>query len=829
MAEQQKASPTLALWDFIQLIGVKAAFQAIRYPRRRRHKDAKFSAASQTQVYDWQQLGQMDSYAVDERGVTFSAGHGRLRVDVLAKDCFRFRVLPGDGPISPVTSYALARTEWDVFPFSVDEDDLAVTIQVDETVCRIERATLKVTVATSAGQIVSEDAAGPAWRGEAVRLSLRMAPHESSHGLGERAFDFDLRGRTYSLWNNDPAGYQRGDDPINLSIPFYVGFRGMHAYGIFWDNPARGTVVVGAPEADDELVFSAEAGEICYYVFAGPTANQVLNRYTDLTGRMPLPPLWALGYHQCRWSYMSAEEIREVAAGFRQRQIPCDAIYFDIDYMDGFRCFTWDKRRFPNPLALMAELKSEGFKSVVMIDPGIKADPGYHVCRTGLDQDVFLKYPDGDAFIAPVWPGDCYFPDFTSPHTRDWWGQLYKPLLDMGVDGVWNDMNEPAIFSAQDAYKHMPDYLIHDYDGQQKTHLEAHNVYGMQMARASREGLEALQPDRRHLLITRSGYAGVQRYASSWTADNISSWDTLKFSISMCLNLGLSGLAFTGPDIGGFIRDATGELFTRWVQAGMLMPFFRGHTVKGSARHEPWAFGQPYEDICRRYIELRYRLLPYIYSTFAECATYGWPIIRPMAMLDGRLSDCVDQFMLGSVLLSAPVVEPGREMRSVQLPDGEWYDYWTGNIYSGDSTYEIAAPLDMLPLFVRAGSVIPHGPVMQYVGQRQSDALELRVYAGVGESTFYEDDGEGKAYLTEAGYRWSRFTCEGAAGRDFTLRWQRIGGYRPSYTDVDLSVIGLPSKPQQIEVDGAQVEGWRFEEGRLQMTVQPFDILRAIL
>ncbi len=810
----------ISVLDSVRMFGVHTILETVQYHRIKQRQDARFGIPKQD-VGPWQMPGKLRAFEPDAQGVTFHGEMGSLRIDVLAEGCLRVRARP-DGMFLAPFSYAVAKTAWPPVMFSVSEGDDAMMIRAGETCCCIARDTLKLAI-TFGGQTVMEDMDGPAWRGDDVRLSLRMTPDESGHALGERAFGFNLRGRIYRFWNTDPSCYDPGEDPINLCIPFYVGLRETGAYGVFWDNSSRGAVAVGAPDAPDALVFSAEFGELRYYVFTGPTALDVLERYTELTGRMALPPLWALGYHQSRWSYLSDAEVRGIAREFRRRHIPCDAIYFDIDYMDGFRCFTWDRRRFPNPPGLIADLEQDGFKAVTILDPGIKVDPkGYAVCRSGLEKGMFLKYPDGSLFVAPVWPGNCYFPDFTSPAVRDWWGQWYAGLVADGVAGFWNDMAEPAIFGVEAGKSaEAPDYLVHDWEGQGATHLEAHNVYGMLMGRATREGLERLRPDKRQLVIIRAGYAGAQRYASSWTADNASTWDHLRLSIPMCLNLGLSGLAFTGPDVGGFAGNASGELFARWVQVAALLPFFRGHSAAGTQRHEPWSFGQPYEDVARRAIELRYRLLPYLYTVFAQCAEHGWPIVRPLALLDHALADCDDEYLLGDTLLVAPVVIEGATTRVVRFPAGLWYDYWSGTMYQGPAEAVVAAPLDVLPLFVRAGSVLPHWPLMQYTGEHPIDELLLRIYAGNGESTLYEDAGETLTYR-EGEFRWSRFACVQKMPGVLEVVWSRSGEFRPAYSRVKLEIVGLVSPPRSLLIDGQPVSDWRFENGVLVLATPMF-------
>src|SRR5581483_5410711 len=400
--------------------------------------------------------------------------------------------------------------------------------------------------------------------------------------------------------------------------------------------------------------------------------------------------------------------------------------------------------RFPAPAVLIRELSEQGFKVVAILDPGIKVDPSYPVYQSGLHEDVFLRYPNGKHFVGPVWPGKAVFPDFTSPKGRAWWAAQFSALTNPGVAGVWNDMNEPTVFSPG-ADRELPDQVQHEFEGQKASHLDAHNVYGMLMARASHEALEKARPGKRVFNVSRAAFAGAQRYASTWTGSNRSTWDHLRLSVSMVINSGLSGLAFTGPDIGGFAGDAEPELFTRWLQLGVVLPYFRVHTAFNTADQEPWAFGQPYEDIARRTINLRYQLLPYLYSQFAQNAQNGWPILRPLFMADPadeRLRGVEDTFMVGDTLLAAPVLEKGQTEREVILPRGRWFNYHSNEVIQGGQTVRVNAPLDTLPLFARAGSVIPIWPVQQYVGQKSIDELHLRIYAGNGEVTLYEDAGE---------------------------------------------------------------------------------------
>jgi alpha-glucosidase len=758
--------------------------------------------------------------AVAHNGVDFVATNGVLRLELLAAGLIRLRLRhAGSDDFLPLFSYALdSEATWPSVPFDLEESPAAVTIRTAELVCTVQKSPFCLALYDTAGRLLSDDGAGLGFRGPGAFCTRRLGEGDPVYGLGEKAFDLNLRGRSFEMWNTDPGSYPPGRDPLYHSIPFLVSLHDGQAYGLFFDNPGRARLDLGhtRPEL---LSYQADIGELCAYLIGGPGISDVLAAYTRLTGRMPLPPRWALGYHQSRWSYYPDSQVRALAAEFRRRQIPCDAIHLDIDYMDGFRVFTWDLDRFPDPPRLLADLHRQGFHTIAIIDPGVKVDRGYAVHDEGLAHGFFCKLPNGRPFCGPVWPGDCYFPDFTDPQVRAWWGELYRPLLDAGLDGFWNDMNEPAIFLGQT----MPSYLVHNYGGRGASHGEIHNTYGLQMARAGAEGLRRLRPDERVPLITRSAYAGIQRHALAWTGDNWSTWAHLRLGVSMCLNLGLSGVAFCGPDIGGFAGDCDGELLARWTQVGALTPFFRNHAATGSRQQEPWAFAEPYESICRRWIELRYELLPYVYTAAWQAAQSGTPMMRPLALAfptDRRTYSLDDQFLFGDALLAAPVGYPGQVCRRLYLPEGTWYDFWTGETYRGaGDQVEVAAPLERMPIFVRAGSVLPMAPVMQHTGEWPPPALHLHIYPGDGESRLYEDDGHSRAYQTGE-FRLTRFTCklsarshrrEGSTSRrpstsQLTLHRIVTGPFDPGYDRFEIHLHALPSAFRQVLVDGQPVD-----------------------
>lgn len=756
-----------------------------------------------------------------QSGAVVVAERGTVELLFLAADLVRvrYRPLAGPAPAEPVP-YAIDRPpeSWptpELVPLAQKDAYLlqstALTVGV-----RLDNATLFF--ADASGTLLRSDigaSIGSTGRGAganpaAVRHRAALAPGEQLFGLGERTTPLDRRGRTHILWNADPAGYQDGDDPIDLNIPVYVGTvpgpdGTVRSYLIFYENTHYGEFDLGGSEPDiADHRFAG--GELRYYFAAGPVPS-LIERYTELTGRHPLPPLWMLGYQQSRWSYDSEARVRKLAQDFQEHQVPCDAIHIDIDYMDGFRCFTWKKRTFPTPARLAADLRMQGIRLITIIDPGIKRDGRYHVYRQGRDADYFCTTPDGNIFHAPVWPGSSAFPDFTDPPVRAWWGELYRPMLETGIAGFWNDMNEPAAFASTTELRTVPMTLRHALEGRGGNHVEAHNVYGMQMVRASREGLERLAPDRRPVVITRAGWAGVQRYATSWTGDNYSTWESLRLTVPMVISLGLSGLGFTGPDVGGFIGEPTGELFARWVQAAAFMPFFRAHVAKGWPDQEPWSYGEPYLSIVRRFIELRYELLPYLYTATWQMCTRGWPVVRPVAWSapeDADLWKVDDSFLCGDGLLIAPVMAPGADRRDVTLPPGAWYDFWTNRVHAGAQTRESFAPLESMPILIREGTVLPLGEPGPNTDQRKQKFLRLFIYPlrapGDAVSELYEDAGEGLAYQTGA-YRHTRLRLHQETGL-LTLNWEQTGDYVPPYEHIELTLNGLDRVPQSIEADG---------------------------
>ncbi len=585
------------------------------------------------------------------------------------------------------------------------------------------------------------------WDGNEVRTWKTLAPNEKFFGLGQKGGGLDKRGRELVLWNSDTPGYTDNTDPLYQSVPFYIGVRDSIAYGVFFNNSYKSRFNFGAGQQRYSS-FSAEDGPLDYFVIYGPSIKEVVQRFSDLTGKMNLPPLWSLGYQQCRWSYYPESEVRRIAKTFREKDIPCDVIYLDIHYMNGYRVFTWDSTRFPNPKKMIDDLAKDGFKLVPIIDPGVKVDPDYKIAQEGLAQDLFVKYPDGTTHVGEVWPGQSYFPDFSNPLTRIWWGGHIAELRKQGLRGFWNDMNEPACWGQA-----FPLETIFNDNGLNTSHKKQHNLYALQMAQATYEGLLKEFPNERPFILTRAGFAGIQRYSAAWTGDNLATEEHLELGIRMMLGMGLSGQPFVGMDIGGFMGTPSPELYARWIQVGAISPFCRTHTHYGSPDQEPWSFGENIEDISRKFIKFRYELLPYLYTLFYQSSKTGEPIWRPMFYEFQDDPKCYDwayqqQFMLGYYILVAPVTRVGQYTKKVYLPEGRWLDWNTEKVYEGPQEIIVDAHLGWLPMFLREGTMLVRRDAQDYADQRPEREIRLDVFQGpvrdiqpLISAMLYEDDG----------------------------------------------------------------------------------------
>lgn len=747
--------------------------------------------------------------------------NGRVRVQVLASNLIRVRATPA-ADFGPDESWAVVKTDWDTPAISVEETDQALTFSTSDLELEIGKRPLRLRFYDAQGRLLSADEArGIGWQGGAPIAYFALPDDEHILGLGEKVGPLDKRDHRWEMWNTDAhPRHLPTTDPMYESFPIYLGLRPGLGYARFFDNTWRSHFDFGYSEPG-VFRYEAAGGELNYYFIYGPEPAAILTRYSELTGRMPMPPRWALGHHQCRWSYYPEAKVREVAQKLRSHGLPTDVIYLDIDYMDGYRVFTWDRERFPDPEKLIADLRAQGFRTIAIVDPGVKVDEQYAVYQEGVARGYFCRKPDGSLFVGPVWPGDAVFPDFTHPEVRRWWGDLHKePLLDMGVAGLWNDMNEPAVFGGVGWT--MDEDVVHYDHGHQTPHSKSHNVYGLLMARATREALERMRPNERAFVLTRAAYAGVQRYAAVWMGDNSSWWEHLWLAMPMCMSVGLVGQPFVGVDIGGFSDDCTPELYARWVQLGAFTPFCRTHSALGTRDQEPYAFGPEVERIARKYLELRYRLLPYTYTLFWEASQTGAPIMRPLAYAypdDPTTYEISDQFLWGPALLVAPIYQENVTHRAVYLPTGRWADYWTGKTHEGPNWIVAEAPLDILPLYVRAGSILPTGPVMQYTDEKPLDPLTLEVFGGgSGRFTLYEDDGLTMAYQ-EGDWTITEMTYEETPTAATWTISARQGKYKPAPRRIIARFHGWPRPPSSVTLDGRSVEMlWELEAGVISLS-----------
>ncbi|XZH95334.1 glycoside hydrolase family 31 protein [Clostridium perfringens] len=632
--------------------------------------------------------------------------------------------------------------------FIVEEDSNFVIIKGTKVLTFVDKNTTEISFRDLEGNIINEDFQ-PSFKDEKGNVYIsKVNDCLAYYGLGEKGGDLNKKGCYTENFNTDDP--ETDDDSITYykTIPFYVALKEKATYGIFFDNSFRSYFDMGK-EMGDRIFFGAIGGQIQYYFIPGENIKEIVKNYTTLTGRMEMPPLWSLGYQQCRFSYFSQEEVRELVKTFEEKDIPLDVVYLDIDYMDGFRVMTFKTPNFDDAAGLISDLKEKGIRTITIIDPGVKVDEEYDVFKRGKEGNHFTKKLDGEMFIGAVWPGDSAFPDFSNKDCREWWkSELKKFISEHGMDGIWNDMNEPCVFNND--HKTMLETCLHNSDNGVIEHKEFHNRYGFEMSRCSKEAQEELHPNERGFSMTRATYAGGQRYSSVWTGDNISLWSQMRMSISMNANLGISGFSFVGNDVSGFGLDSSEELFIRWMEMGPFIPIFRNHSNMYTRRQEPWAFGPRAEKIAKKSIELRYELLPYIYDLYYISHKEGLPIFRPMIMeyeKDMNLLNIREQFMLGENMIVAPVLYEGERSKTVYLPKGSWFNYFTMEKLQGGKWYKLPCELDEILVFVKEGAIIPtYNKKFRNVKERPNNIL-LKVFGENAKGFHYNDDGHTMEYL----------------------------------------------------------------------------------
>ncbi|MFI6038473.1 TIM-barrel domain-containing protein [Streptomyces sp. NPDC051315] len=782
----------------MRVVGSAGAAQGLRTVRaawRRRRADATGLPArggERARV-----PGQMQEVEPGPGGGTVRFSRSELRIQVAVNGA----VFWGWDGAGPEPSYALAGRCPEADPRAVLEPDKDGGWRVvAERVTVVVSRHGAIEVRTPGGVTVRREQPPRWWEpqgGGPGRWMQRseVAADARFFGLGGRASGPRLRDGTYRLWNTDPGRpFGRGDDPLYLTMPVQVVVADATTHLVFHDTTWDGTVTLregeeGAGSGHDRAGTSTlrmDGGSLRCWVMVG-TPARVLLAWASLTGAPALPPGWALGHHHARWGFGSEQEVRRVVAGYQERALPLDAVHLDIDHLDGHQVFTVDQERFPKLPVFADELRRDGIRLVSIVDPGVKAAPGNAVYDSGVAEDVFVRDASGRVVEGVVRPGEAVYPDFTDARVRTWWGGLYAERLAQGFSGFWHDMNEPTSFTAF-GESTLPRSARHALDGRGGDHREAHNVYGLCMAQAGHEGLRNLLPEERPFVFSRSGWVGLQRYGGAWSGDVATGWPGLRASLSLVLGLGLCGVPYSGPDVGGFDGSPSPELYLRWFQLGAYLPLFRTHAGPRAGRREPWEFGTEVLEHARVALVERRRLLPYFMTLAHLARRTGAPYVRPVwwgAPEDRALRDCEDAFLLGDCLLVAPVLDPGADRRAVQLPRGLWYDTATGKAYEGPGQVLVDAPLARIPVLARAGAVIPV--------RGEDGGLELEVWAPARGRT------GGGLVVQDAGDGWDepeieRYVVRWKGGRRVVVEREGEDGVREPSHPVRVRGLGGPSQ-----------------------------------
>lgn len=605
------------------------------------------------------------------------------------------------------------------------------SIKTKDLEIKINENLLSVEIYDKKGNLINKDKKVDI---DNIEVKKKILYEKGFYGMGEK-YSWINKMETETInYNSDVLGKAPIHTPTikeyHTSIPFYIGLNEELTYGIYFDNTYKTFFNFGKNEKDT-VSFKSEGGRIDYFFIYGSDIKNVIKGYSKITGTMPLPRKDFLGYQQSRWSYENREELIKVARKMREENIPCDVLYLDIDYMDNYKVFTVNSDKFKEFKEMNDELKKMGYKLVVIIDPGVKKEKGYKVYDEGIKKDYFIKNQEDEVYIGEVWPGDSVFPDFLREEVRNWWGELHKELIDKGVEGIWNDMNEPSNFITKT--KTLPDEIIHiDDEGNSRYHKEIHNIYSLLEAKATYKSLRKVMPNKRPFILTRAAFAGTQRYSALWTGDNSSVWEHLESSIPMFMNLGLSGYTFIGGDVGGFTEDSNGELLARWTQLGAFTPFFRNHSAKGTIHQEPWSFEKSILDNVRKYIKLRYKFITYIYNLMKNSSESGEPVMRPLFyhyQKDKETYNINDQFLFGKDIMVCPIIRPKTNNRMIYLPEGKWYDYWTKEVIEGGKYIIKKAEIDTIPIYIKAGAIFPIDEGVEYIGEKESE-IEIHYYYG---------------------------------------------------------------------------------------------------
>jgi alpha-glucosidase len=780
-------------------------------------------------------LDHPSAFSALPNGIAITDGAAREEITAVRDDIIRVRIAP-TGTMPEDASWAVLpgplHASVNVTPQTSSDSYGFRTAALD---VQVSRSTMRLTVRDLSGKIIQQDALPVRFQGSSFRIYKSMPLDEHYFGLGDKTGPLDRRNEAFSDWNTDAYRFQESTDPIYRSIPYFLIYRAGIASGIFLDNTWRTSFDFGKA-LPGVYSFGSVSGPLNYYILYGPAPQKVVEDYAWLTGTPPLPPLWTLGYQQSRYSYTPQSRVLEIAHHLREDRIPADAIYLDIAYQNHNRPFTVDTTTFPDFKGMISQLHSEDFHVITITDLHIANYPGHNYAPydTGAAGNHFVHNPDGSVYSGVVWPGPSVFPDFTQQQSRDWWGTLYKSFyLQDGLDGFWNDMNEPSVFN--EPTKTMPIDLVHRIDEpgfatRTATHAEIHNIFGMQNSRGTYEGMLKLKPNQRPFVLTRASYAGGQRYAATWTGDNSSTWNHLRITHFMLENLGLSGFAFTGADVGGYAGTPPADLLTKWLELAAFEPIDRDHTEINSGNQEPWVGGPAQEAIRRRFIEDRYRLMPYLYTVADQASRTGLPMIRPLFLdypdaaadrhpIDNDIS-ASGEFLVGHDLLVAPSPYPEEpDPYVVEFPSTLWYNYWTGQKYgpAGPNptlpadqvplSMRVTPELDTVPVYVHGGSILPIQPLVQSTSETPHGPLTLKVYAGDDCSgSIYQDDGHTFDYKHGA-YLRIHFTCSATPGGLTVHADPQQGTYPAWWKLIRVEVYGWNSHKRTANLNGQPFQG----------------------
>jgi alpha-glucosidase len=772
----------------LRAINIKGILRTIQYSiyrdridRQSSHKEKKSKSLLPGKLTQTQSI---------QGGIQLEYENAQVEIVFLSKNIIRTSWWPGKPPIA----YTIVKKDWEIQEPTIKYLDTSYELSSGHLKASID-ATGEIAFGDVEGNILRKDS--PAIQnGDGWELSTVLSPDEHIYGLGERANSINLRPGVYQSWNTDVGGsYSKDSDPLYIGTPIYLSLSNSGSYLVYFENSYHSIF-------DINNIFRASfsGGMLRYYVIFG-RLETIYKDLAELIGHPYMPPKWALGYHQSRWGYRIEEDVKDVVNGFIEHDMPLSAIHLDIDYMDGFRVFTVDKKRFPAMKKFTDELEEKGIKIVASINPAVKRDRKYKIYLDGLSKDVYCKLKNGKLFTGVSWPGWSVFPDFTKPEARSWWQDQYSALLSIGVAGIWHDMNEPSSFAAW-GDKTFPSTVSHSLENQSGNHLEVHNLYGLLMNQAGFEGIRKFEPLKRPWIFSRAGWAGLQRFAWNWTGDIDSTWEAFRQTIPSILGLGLSGHVFSGVDIGGFSGNPSAELYLRWFQMASFFPLFRTHSAVGTKRREPWVFGEPTTSIIRKFLQLRYKLIPYLYTLAWDAVKTGIPPIRPIFWDEPQnksLWDVEDEFLVGPSLLIAPVLQEKAQTRLINFPSGCWYSLWDDQEYGGFTQFEMPVILETMPIFIKAGTLLP---------MEENNEISFHIYPardGISTNTLYFDRGEGYGPGRVDTFQFNN------SPNSIEISWNKEGEYLFPYPTIQMQVHGRKISEAWIDSERAIIHNNSFE------------------